>query len=92
MCIMFEQALHTEVVEACQSQLWWSTGDNRRRNLKASSHQKPNVMWRPLSIQEAISINRGLLALGNVITALADGVADHIPYRQSKITRLLQVH
>jgi Kinesin motor domain len=42
-------------------------------------------------LQEAISINRGLLALGNVITALAAGERDHVPYRQSKITRLLQV-
>ena len=41
--------------------------------------------------QEAVSINRGLLALGNVINALADGATDHVPYRQSKITRLLQV-
>jgi Kinesin motor domain len=41
--------------------------------------------------QEAISINQGLLALGNVITALAAGERDHVPYRQSKITRLLQV-
>ncbi len=38
-----------------------------------------------------MSINRGLLALGNVITALAGGrPSDHVPYRQSKITRLLQ--
>lgn len=42
-------------------------------------------------LQEAVSINRGLLALGNVITALAAGERDHVPYRQSKITRLLQV-
>ena len=37
-------------------------------------------------------INSGLLALGNVISALGDikKKATHIPYRESKITRLLK--
>ena len=37
-------------------------------------------------------INSGLLALGNVISALGDPRrrASHIPYRESKITRLLK--
>ena len=33
---------------------------------------------------------RGLLALGNVINAVVDG-HKHVPYRDSKLTRLLQV-
>jgi Kinesin motor domain len=39
-----------------------------------------------------ININRGLLALGNVISALGDDNSKrgHIPYRDSKLTRLLQ--
>ncbi|KAI5710951.1 hypothetical protein M8J75_012795 [Diaphorina citri] len=42
--------------------------------------------------KEGISINCGLLALGNVISALGDKSkrAIHIPYRDSKLTRLLQ--
>lgn len=46
--------------------------------------------------REGIKINEGLLALGNVINALADqkkineGKKVHVPYRQSKLTRLLQ--
>lgn len=31
-----------------------------------------------------------LSALGNVISALVDGKIHHIPYRDSKLTRLLQ--
>ena len=38
-----------------------------------------------------VNINRGLLALGNVISALTkEKKGGHIPYRDSKITRLLQ--
>ncbi len=46
--------------------------------------------------KEGIKINEGLLALGNVINALGDeerlmrGEKVHVPYRQSKLTRLLQ--
>ncbi|KRK06078.1 uncharacterized protein Dyak_GE16938, isoform B [Drosophila yakuba] len=41
--------------------------------------------------KEGVNINKGLLALGNVINALGSGqTAGYIPYRQSKLTRLLQ--
>ncbi|KAG1703347.1 hypothetical protein DVH05_008255 [Phytophthora capsici] len=51
--------------------------------------------------KESVNINQGLLALGNVISALGDdkrriGTAGngsttvHVPYRDSKLTRLLQ--
>ena len=40
-------------------------------------------------MQEGIKINKGLLALGNVINALSEN-KQHVPYRDSKLTRMLQ--
>ncbi|KAL1464855.1 hypothetical protein WDU94_004465 [Cyamophila willieti] len=41
-------------------------------------------------LKEASKINLSLSALGNVISALVDGKNIHVPYRDSKLTRLLQ--
>ncbi|KAJ3586381.1 hypothetical protein NHX12_012779 [Muraenolepis orangiensis] len=41
-------------------------------------------------LKEATKINLSLSALGNVISSLVDGRSTHVPYRDSKLTRLLQ--
>ncbi|OSX65082.1 hypothetical protein POSPLADRAFT_1053867 [Postia placenta MAD-698-R-SB12] len=42
------------------------------------------------TLEEAKKINKSLSALGMVINALTDGKAKHVPYRDSKLTRILQ--
>ena len=47
-----------------------------------------------IRLREGIEINKGLLVLGNVISALGDEQKKgkvHVPYRDSKLTRILQV-
>jgi len=42
-------------------------------------------------LEESKNINKSLSALGNVINALTDKQKrDHVPYRDSKLTRLLE--
>ena len=42
-------------------------------------------------LNEAKNINKSLSCLGNVINALTDKKKAHVPYRDSKLTRILQV-
>jgi len=58
----------------------------------AGSERLKRTMATGERAKEGISINCGLLALGNVISALGDKAkkASHVPYRDSKLTRLLQ--
>lgn len=57
----------------------WGAGSERAKRTRAVGAR----------LAEGITINRGLLALGNVINALSEGKA-HVPYRDSKLTRMLQ--
>ncbi|KAK3233589.1 hypothetical protein CYMTET_56128 [Cymbomonas tetramitiformis] len=61
----------------------------------AGSERVKKTMAEGARFKEGVSINQGLLALGKVISALADlekksGGRGHVPYRDSKLTRLLR--
>ena len=56
----------------------------------AGSEKQKKTGTSGLRLKEATKINLSLSALMNVITALVDGRSSHVPYRDSKLTRLLQ--
>lgn len=56
----------------------------------AGSERQSKTQAEGIRLKEATKINLSLSALGNVISALVDGKSQHIPYRDSKLTRLLQ--
>ena len=56
----------------------------------AGSERVRRTVSKGARLSEAKSINTSLSALGNVIAALAEQNVSHIPYRDSKLTRLLQ--
>lgn len=58
----------------------------------AGSERQDKTMAEGLTFEEGKLINKSLSALGNVVNALADNPTGHIPYRDSKLTRALQVH
>ncbi|EQC39679.1 hypothetical protein SDRG_03108 [Saprolegnia diclina VS20] len=55
----------------------------------AGSERQKKTLAEGLRFREGVNINKGLLALGNVMNALSEKKA-HVPYRDSKLTRLLQ--
>ena len=56
----------------------------------AGSERQSKTQAQGIRLEEAKSINLSLSALGNVIKALVTGGQTFIPYRDSKLTRLLQ--
>lgn len=56
----------------------------------AGSERQSKTGAKGKRLKEAAKINLSLSALGNVISALVDGKSTHVPYRDSKLTRLLQ--
>ena len=56
----------------------------------AGSEKQKRTGTTGVRFKEATKINLSLSALMNVITSLVDGKSKHVPYRDSKLTRLLQ--
>ncbi|CAL1575455.1 unnamed protein product [Knipowitschia caucasica] len=56
----------------------------------AGSERQSKTGAKGRRLKEAAKINLSLSALGNVISALVDRKSTHVPYRDSKLTRLLQ--
>jgi len=56
----------------------------------AGSERQSKTQATGIRLKEATKINLSLSALGNVISSLVDGRQGHIPYRDSKLTRMLQ--
>lgn len=55
----------------------------------AGSEKQKKAGTTGIRFKESCKINLSLSALMNVITALVDGKSSHVPYRDSKLTRLL---
>ena len=75
---------HSKEVRRCKFHFVDLAGSERAKRTGAQGQQ----------LKEGIDINKGLLALGNVISALGDETRKgkvHVPYRVSKLTRMLQV-
>jgi hypothetical protein len=63
----------------------------RRESRSGSATRKGESCCAGLRANEAVSINLSLTTLGMCINARADPNATHVPFRDSKLTRLLQV-
>ena len=57
----------------------------------AGSERQVKAAAEGQTLEEGKLINKSLSALGNVVNALTDGKSSHVPYRDSKLTRVLQV-
>jgi len=81
--------IHIETSESSGDKQMIKAGKLNLVDLAGSERQKKTGVSGD-RLKEAIEINLSLSALGNVISALVDGNVKHVPYRDSKLTRLLQ--
>ena len=79
----------SEQVESMENETSFKAGKLNLVDL-AGSERQSKTQASGDRLKEANKINLSLSALGNVISALVDGKSQHIPYRDSKLTRLLQ--
>ena len=78
-----------EQMKICNGKKRFKTGKLNMVDLAGSERVKISGATGK-QLDESRRINKSLSALGNVINALTDPKTKHIPYRDSKLTRLLQ--
>ena len=86
-------SIYTITVESCETRADGSSSIKMGKlNLVdlAGSERQSKTQATGDRLKEATKINLSLSALGNCISALVDGKSTHIPFRDSKLTRLLQ--
>ncbi|KAK3002117.1 hypothetical protein RJ639_021305 [Escallonia herrerae] len=90
--VMFFNPMHAGTIESS------SRGENQGEEVTLSQlhlidlagSESSKTETTGLRRKEGSYINKSLLTLGTVISKLTDGKATHVPYRDSKLTRLLQ--
>lgn len=65
-------------------------GSEKMSTSEENSYMLNQIAASQKHVKELTSINKSLHALGNVISALSSTNRSHVPYRDSKLTRLLQ--
>ncbi|TDH68568.1 hypothetical protein CCR75_005663 [Bremia lactucae] len=80
MVTLFQRNLENQATKAGKLYLVDLAGSEMVRKTGATGRQ----------LEEAKTINKSLSALGMVINALTDSNVSHVPYRDSKLTRVLQ--
>eukprot|EP01082_Thalassiosira_pseudonana_P012027 g9840.t1 g9840 contig4:695820-698217(-) len=92
-CSSRSHSVFTIIIECC------STDESQNEHIRvgklnlvdlAGSERQSKTGATGDRLKEATKINLSLSALGNVISALVDGKSQHVPYRDSKLTRILQ--
>ncbi|KHN36049.1 Kinesin-related protein 4 [Glycine soja] len=76
----------TELISFCEAQR--QIGETALNEASSRSHQILRLAG--MRLKEGCHINRSLLTLGTVIRKLSKGRNGHIPFRDSKLTRILQ--